>query len=132
MLQGSVGYDTAIPEVICADFNHRQRRWQRAAGHDVFGLNLLLEIVKVDEISGKNIDGADRKTDYLIVDYRKIDKIVERILEGPTVVIARSAPVRLSHGFVGRGMKKPRCPSTIVTHELVAFRALRKMSPSGV
>src|SRR5262249_21999317 len=91
MLQGSIGYDTAIPEVICADLNHRQRRRERAAGHDVLGLNLLLEIVKVDEISRKKIDGAHCKTGYLIVDYRKNDKIVERILEGPTVIIAPNA-----------------------------------------
>ena len=42
------------------------------------------------------------------------------------------APVRLIQGLGKRGEKKPGCPATLVTKQLCALRALRKMSPSGV
>ena len=40
--------------------------------------------------------------------------------------------MKLSHGLGKRGAKKPGCPLIMVSQELVALRALRKMSPSGV
>jgi hypothetical protein len=39
---------------------------------------------------------------------------------------------QLSHGLGTRGSKNPGCPPNMVIHELVALRALRKTSPSGV
>jgi hypothetical protein len=40
--------------------------------------------------------------------------------------------VRLIHGLGKRGLKKPGWPATLVTKQLWALRALRKISPSGV
>ena len=121
--------------MIGADLDHRQSRRQRSAGHDVLRSDLLLLVVKIDEVAGEHVDGADGETDCLVVDDRKVDEVVQGLFERCAIAIARRAlrsPVKLSHGLVERGVKKPGCPPTMVIHELVAFRALRNTSPSGV
>ena len=63
MLQRGVGNDAAIPEMIGADLDHRQRRRQRAACHHVFGRDHFVLVVEVEEISAQHVDGADREMD---------------------------------------------------------------------
>ena len=68
MLQRSVGDDATVPEIVGADLDHRQCRRQRAARHHVLGSDLLLAIVEIKKVSGKDVDGADRKANRSFVD----------------------------------------------------------------
>ena len=63
MLQRRVGDDAAVPEMIGADLDHRQRGRQRAACHHVFGRDLFVLVVEVEEIAGQHVDRADREMD---------------------------------------------------------------------
>ena len=81
MLQRRVRDDAAVPEMVGADPDHRQGRRQRAAGHHVLRLDLLVAIVEIDEVAGQHVDGADRKADLALVDDGEVDELEQRLAQ---------------------------------------------------
>lgn len=53
MLQRCVEDDATVPELIGADFDHRQRWWESPARHDVLWLDILECIVEVNRITSQ-------------------------------------------------------------------------------
>lgn len=90
--------------------------YKASARDDVLRFDWFARVVEIGEVAGEHIDGADRKADRLAVDDREIDEPLQCFTQRPVIVIAR----------------RPGWPAIIVIHELVALRALRKTSPSGV
>ena len=74
MLQRGVGNDAAVPEMIGADLDHRQRRRQRAARHHVLGADHLVLVVEVEEIAAQHVDGADREMNLARIDEIEVDQ----------------------------------------------------------
>src|SRR6266567_1683392 len=88
--QRGVGHDTAIPIVSALDDNRRKPGRQRAARHDVLGLDLLCLIVEIDRVAGVKIHGANAHADAgLAVEQAEIDQLLERLLEGRGIVDAQ-------------------------------------------
>src|SRR5262245_20945174 len=86
--------------MIGTDLHHWQRWRQRAARHDVLGLDHFLRAVEVDEVAAQYVHGSHREAGLLAVDQRKIDEFEQRFTKGGTVVVAgrscctRQAPPR--------------------------------------
>ena len=55
----------------------------------MLGDDLLLVVVEVDEIAGENVHRTDREADRLLVDKRKVDEVLERLLERRRAIEAR-------------------------------------------
>ncbi len=88
MLQRRVGNDTAVPEMIGADFHHRERGRQRAAGHHVFGPDHFLLVVEIQEVAGEHVNGADREVDLARIDQVEIHQLQQGLAQRLGVIIA--------------------------------------------
>src|SRR5215471_7559199 len=88
VLQGCVRYDAAVPEIVAADLDHRQRRWQRTARQDVVRFYDFLTVVEVDEIAALDIDRSDREAHGLGIQQVEVDKIEKRLAQRRGIVVA--------------------------------------------
>src|SRR5262249_54393427 len=61
MLERRVGNDTTVPEVIRPDLDHRQRRRQRAARHDVLELDHFLGVIAINKVPDKTLTAPTEK-----------------------------------------------------------------------
>src|SRR5262249_50599989 len=87
-LQRSVGKDATIPKILAVDLGGGKARWQRAAGHDMRGSDLVGGGVEIDEIAGSYVDSADAQAGAAGVDAIKVDEALERDLQRRYVIEA--------------------------------------------
>ena len=107
MLQRRIGNDAAVPEVIGADLDHRQRRRQSTARHDVLGLDRFLGVVEIDEVAGQDIHGTDRKSRALLVDEREIHQLQQGVAQRRAVIVTgRRRRAGEAHPRIGKARSK--------------------------
>ena len=96
--------------MFVADLDRRKARRQRAARHDVLGLDLDILIVEEGEIAGSNIDGAEAEPHGTMVDAVEIDMVEQGLAQLLGVIDAgraRRTP-RLKPGWDLPGRKEAR------------------------
>ena len=86
MLQRRVGDQAAVPVIVGADLDHRQRRRQGAARHDVLRDDFGLRAVEIDEVAVPHVDRADGVAHRRAVEEVEIDQAEQRLPQRRGVV----------------------------------------------
>ena len=88
-LDRRVGVQAAIPVRHAVDAHRRERRRQRARGHDMLDAEGLFTAVEVAHLAAAHVDRADRKARAFRVQQIEIDQPGQRLPQRLGAVVAR-------------------------------------------